>query len=115
MSDLSADDEDNVPVAPAVIRCNLASWKEIAGITLVEEEHRLIVIDPGLRSMRVIVNVHRLWQQPKAGLQNMIQGIDDNFYPFAVSMCLNDSHRTLITSPKSGCVFLTEISQDLLC
>ena len=42
----------------------------------------------------------------------MIQGIDDNFYLFAVSMCLNDSHRALITSPKSGCVVLTKISQD---
>ena len=112
LSDLFADDEDNVPVAPEVIRCNLAIWKEIAEITLIEEEHRLIVIDSGLRSIRVIVNVHRLWRQPRAGLQIsrlMVQGVDDNFYPFAASMCFSYSHRVLITSP---CFFLTEVSQD---
>ena len=51
LSDLSTDDEDNVPVAPEVIRCNLATWKEIVGITFVEEEHRLIVIDCWFRSI----------------------------------------------------------------
>ena len=108
LSDLSTDDEDNVPVSPEVIRCNLASWKEIAGITVAEEEHRLIVIDSGLRSIRVIVNVHHLWREPKAGLQIpklMIQGIDDNFDPFAASMCINDSHCALITSPTVAVFF----------
>ena len=57
LSDLSTDDEDNVLVAPGV-RCNFARWKEIAGIIIVEEEHRSIVIDSGLHSIGVIVNVH---------------------------------------------------------
>ena len=72
------------------------------------------MIDFGLHSIRVIVNVHRLQRQPKAGLQIsrlMIQGTDYNFYPFAVKYVLKSSCAHHL-SQKWPCFFLTEISQD---
>ena len=52
--DVSADEENNVLVAPEVIGYSLASWKEIVGLTLVDEDYILIVIRS--QSNQVVTN-----------------------------------------------------------
>ena len=115
LSHIAAEEEDNVPDAPNKVRCDQAKWKEIGGLALCDEDWKLIVLDSGFCSIRVIANVGQLWRRPKTVLHIMrltIHGNDFNFSPFAISMCRPQSRRALITDPKNGCTCLTEMSDD---
>ena len=115
LSHIVAEEEDNVPDAPNKVRCDQAKWKEIGGLALCDENCKLVVLDSGFCSIRVIANVGQLWRRPKTVLHIMrltIHGNDFNFSPFATSMCRPHSRRALITDPKNGCICLTEVSGD---
>ena len=115
LSHTASEEEDNVPDAPNKVRCDQAKWKEIDGLALCDEDCKLIVLDSGFCSIRVIANVGQLWRRPKTVLHIMrltIQGNNFNFSPFAISMCRPHSRRALITDPQNGCICLTEISED---
>ena len=109
LSYIAAEEEDNVPDAPNKVRCDQAKWKEIGGLALCDEDCKLIVLDSGFYSIRVIANGGQLCRRPKTVLHIVrltIHGNDLNFSPFATSMCRPHSRRALITDPPKMVAFV---------
>ena len=67
-SHIAAEEEDNVPDK---VRCDEAKWKEIGGLAPCDENCKLIVLDSGFCSIRVIANVGQLCRRPKTVLHIM--------------------------------------------
>ena len=95
--------------------CKSAKWKTIAGLTFIDSETKIIVVDTKLPSVRLISGIKQLWRSPNKNLDICrleIQGQPRVFHPFAVKTKNDNSRRLLLTDPTANVIYLAEISEE---